>query len=164
VTLSCRGLIWNPQTGEIAARPFAKLFDLHETSDRVPDSPPLAHEKLDGSLGILYRTIIGRVLDVSDTTVEALPVLDDVEAALPDDFRARQPAVMARLRSEHAVVVATVDALWAERPTDGDRRAFATWVSASPYRGLLFARLDGKSWQLDAWSHVRPDAVSVGTI
>ncbi|HEV7758701.1 MAG TPA: hypothetical protein VGO78_06915 [Acidimicrobiales bacterium] len=56
VTLSCRGLIWNPQTGAIAARPFAKFFDLHETSDRVPDSPPLAHEKLDGSLGILYRT------------------------------------------------------------------------------------------------------------
>ncbi|HEV7759503.1 MAG TPA: hypothetical protein VGO78_10960 [Acidimicrobiales bacterium] len=109
--------------------------------------------------GRIGSRIVGRVLDVSDTTVDSLPVLEELEPALPDGVRARLLAVTDRLRAEHAVVVATVDALWVERPADGDRRAFATWASASPYRGLLFARLDGKSWQLDAWSHVRPEAV-----
>ena len=55
VTRQCRGLIWNKDTGEVVARPFAKFFDLHSTVGRIPDRPPIAYEKLDGSLGILYQ-------------------------------------------------------------------------------------------------------------
>jgi RNA ligase len=55
VTRQCRGLIWNVETLEVVARPFPKFFDLYETGERTPDCPPVAHEKLDGSLGILYR-------------------------------------------------------------------------------------------------------------
>lgn len=56
VTRRCRGLIWHTESHEIVARPFEKFFDLNETRQRPPDRPPLAHEKLDGSLGILYRS------------------------------------------------------------------------------------------------------------
>lgn len=59
VTRTCRGLIWHDATKEVVARPFEKFFDLNETTHRPPDRPPLAHEKLDGSLGILYRSIDG---------------------------------------------------------------------------------------------------------
>ncbi|MFN0034319.1 MAG: T4 RnlA family RNA ligase [Saprospiraceae bacterium] len=54
VTLACRGLILDGQ-GQVAARPFAKFFNLaeHEPS-QLPDEPFEVFEKMDGSLGILY--------------------------------------------------------------------------------------------------------------
>lgn len=50
-----RGLILNTATGEVAARPFDKFFNWGE-GGRMPDGP-LAEvtDKLDGSLGVLYR-------------------------------------------------------------------------------------------------------------
>ena len=50
-----RGLIINRNTGEIVARPFDKFFNWGE-SDRITLSPIVTiTEKMDGSLGILYR-------------------------------------------------------------------------------------------------------------
>jgi RNA ligase len=50
-----RGLIINYKTGEIVARPFDKFFNWGE-GGRFPAAPIVAiSEKLDGSLGILYR-------------------------------------------------------------------------------------------------------------
>lgn len=50
-----RGLILNNQTGEVVARPFDKFFNWGE-GDRSTDAPILnITEKMDGSLGILYR-------------------------------------------------------------------------------------------------------------
>ena len=55
-TIICRGLIvdkeWN-----IVARPFAKFFNLAQHSDqtRFLGAPFTAHEKMDGSLGIIFR-------------------------------------------------------------------------------------------------------------
>lgn len=61
VTTRCRGLIVNFHTGDIVARPFEKFFNIN-TSDRpethflnLPCRAPSVTEKLDGSLGILYR-------------------------------------------------------------------------------------------------------------
>lgn len=61
VTTRCRGLIVDHATDEVIARPFAKFFNL-ETGYRpetmmlaLPDGMPEVTEKLDGSLGILYR-------------------------------------------------------------------------------------------------------------
>src|SRR5690606_11013310 len=53
--LNSRGHIYDAETGEQVARPFQKFFnygqiDLHD--DEVPVS---VHDKVDGSLGILYR-------------------------------------------------------------------------------------------------------------
>ncbi len=53
-TVHCRGLVVDEASGVVLARPFAKFFDLEHTS--VPAGGPMvASEKVDGSLGILYR-------------------------------------------------------------------------------------------------------------
>lgn len=50
-----RGLILNWQTGEVVARPFRKFFNYGEDTPRPGAVLVEATEKLDGSLGILYR-------------------------------------------------------------------------------------------------------------
>ena len=52
--MQCRGLILNTDTGEVAARPFKKFFNLGEVEQEIPDEKPLIFKKYDGSLGILY--------------------------------------------------------------------------------------------------------------
>lgn len=57
VTTHTRGIVWNHETGEVVAKPFAKF---HNWSEHGPDDHPLTwgefvvSEKLDGSLGVLY--------------------------------------------------------------------------------------------------------------
>lgn len=51
-TLTCRGVITN-ENGTIVARPFPKFFNLEQV-ETLPNEPFEVHEKLDGSLGILY--------------------------------------------------------------------------------------------------------------
>ncbi len=53
VTLQARGLITDLD-GNIVARPFSKFFNYGEYSGTLPDEPFTVHEKLDGSLGIMY--------------------------------------------------------------------------------------------------------------
>jgi len=58
VTKQCRGLILNVVTGEVIARPFPKFFNYGEYIRKgwaIPTGPKLVTEKLDGSLGILYK-------------------------------------------------------------------------------------------------------------
>lgn len=56
VTKKCRGLIVNYNTFEVIARPFEKFFNWDEGGSPFPPSgPALRMEKMDGSLGILYR-------------------------------------------------------------------------------------------------------------
>lgn len=57
VTMQCRGLIMNIETGEILARPFPKFFNYGEYVSNgwpIPIESPIVTEKLDGSLGIMY--------------------------------------------------------------------------------------------------------------
>lgn len=62
ITLMCRGLILS-SGGEIISNPFPKFFNVEELeSPNLPDIPlePFqVYEKLDGSLGILYKTPYG---------------------------------------------------------------------------------------------------------
>jgi RNA ligase len=51
----CRGLIFNTETGEIVARPFDKFFNWGEGGHRSTGHIITVTEKIDGSLGILYR-------------------------------------------------------------------------------------------------------------
>jgi RNA ligase len=51
-----RGLIINSKTGEIVARPFDKFWNWLERGKRSSSHIVTVTEKVDGSLGILYRT------------------------------------------------------------------------------------------------------------
>lgn len=60
-TLQCRGLIMD-KTGKIVARPFPKFFNLEELEAQgiqLPLEDFEVFDKLDGSLGILYRNAEG---------------------------------------------------------------------------------------------------------
>jgi RNA ligase len=52
--LMSRGLITRPG-GRVVARPFVKFFNFEEHHGPLPDGPYEVWEKVDGSLGILYR-------------------------------------------------------------------------------------------------------------
>lgn len=57
VTRQCRGLIYNATTYEVIARPFPKFFNYGEKESRTYDENEevTVTDKMDGSLGILYR-------------------------------------------------------------------------------------------------------------
>ena len=57
VTRTCRGLIVNTETLKVVARPFPKFFNWNEPTapDIKPDERVHVLDKVDGSLGILYR-------------------------------------------------------------------------------------------------------------
>lgn len=56
-TLLCRGLIYNTANGEVVARPFPKFFNYGQAgaADIPLDAAVSVTDKVDGSLGILYR-------------------------------------------------------------------------------------------------------------
>lgn len=53
-TMQCRGLIVDDEN-RVVARPFAKFFSYEQLAGVVPQESFEAYEKLDGSLGVLYR-------------------------------------------------------------------------------------------------------------
>lgn len=56
ISLACRGLILNNQTGQIIARPWEKFFNFGQRDLEIDFYAPVeVTDKLDGSLGILYR-------------------------------------------------------------------------------------------------------------
>lgn len=64
VTRTCRGLIYHTHTHEIVARPFPKFFNRGERYAPQVDlsARVTVTDKLDGSLGVLYRTPQGLAL------------------------------------------------------------------------------------------------------
>lgn len=66
ITMKCRGLIVNWDTKEVLARPFDKFFNYGEFAQSLqvqlyPDDNVLVYDKIDGSLGILYRRPDGHI-------------------------------------------------------------------------------------------------------
>jgi hypothetical protein len=58
ITRQCRGLIMNTFLDTIMARPFPKFFNYAEHVSKgwpIPEEVPRIFDKLDGSLGIMYR-------------------------------------------------------------------------------------------------------------
>lgn len=53
ITLACRGLVLDDE-GNVVARPFKKFFNMEELKS-IPNEPFEVFEKMDGSLGILFR-------------------------------------------------------------------------------------------------------------
>ncbi|GAB3436959.1 RNA ligase [Flindersiella endophytica] len=87
VTTQCRGLIADEQ-GQIVARPWAKFFNYGEQAEVQLDldAPVEVTDKLDGSLGILYRAgdgwaIATRGSFASEQALHATKVLRDKYAA-----------------------------------------------------------------------------------
>jgi RNA ligase len=84
VTRACRGLIYNTATLDVLARPFPKFFNLSEHDDAdisaMTGKPCEVWEKVDGSLGILYRddngwAVATRGSFLSDQAVHATRLL-----------------------------------------------------------------------------------------
>jgi RNA ligase len=83
VTLACRGLILNNQTGDIVARPWEKFFNFGQRDNRIDSNAPVeVTDKMDGSLGILYRrpdgefAIATRGSFVSEQAIHATELLN----------------------------------------------------------------------------------------
>ena len=53
-TMQCRGLIVDAEWS-VVARPFEKFFSFEQLDGAIPSEPFEVYEKMDGSLGILYR-------------------------------------------------------------------------------------------------------------
>ena len=54
ITLQCRGLVTDDETGEVVARPFEKFFNIEE-DEHTPTKNFSIYEKMDGSLGISFN-------------------------------------------------------------------------------------------------------------
>ena len=63
VTRQCRGLIVDVMTSRVVARPFPKFFNYgeHDEATLSLDEPVTLTDKMDGSLGIMYRGTDGRL-------------------------------------------------------------------------------------------------------
>jgi len=92
ITLACRGLILNNQTGEVIARPWEKFFNLGQMDNRIESHAPVeVTDKMDGSLGILYRdpngktAIATRGSFASEQALHATKLWDE-EYAMYHDF------------------------------------------------------------------------------
>lgn len=80
---TCRGLIVNYETEDVVARPFAKFHNIGEPhAPDAPAGPARVMEKVDGSLGIIYREPMSGLLSVatrgafmSDQAIHATQVL-----------------------------------------------------------------------------------------
>jgi RNA ligase len=55
ITLAARGLILDITARRIVATPFPKFFNLGERGEKIPELPFETHEKLDGSLIIIFH-------------------------------------------------------------------------------------------------------------
>lgn len=87
-TMMCRGLIINHKTGEVVARPFDKFFNWGEGGLYSNGWIVSVTEKLDGSLGILYREngeekIATRGSFDSDQALHATEILKQYTAMIP---------------------------------------------------------------------------------
>lgn len=92
VTLACRGLILNNQTGEVIARPWEKFFNFGQMDNRIESNAPVeVTDKMDGSLGILYRRPDGKAAiatrgSFASEQAQHANKLWDIEYAMYHDF------------------------------------------------------------------------------
>lgn len=95
-TLICRGLITDLK-GNVVERPFAKFFNFEEHVDKMggllPEIEPIVTEKLDGSLGILYKSDDGWAISTrgSFTSEQAKKGTEILRKKYPD-FEPKQDA------------------------------------------------------------------------
>lgn len=86
VTLQCRGLVIDQETGKIVARPFRKFFNLEEGRHQPTDSFEV-FDKMDGSLIIAFHyqgswVLASRGSFISDQALAATRLFAQVDTAL----------------------------------------------------------------------------------
>jgi RNA ligase len=86
--------------------------------------------------------------------------LDELLEPLPDEFHAWATNIAAGLTAEVEALAQAVEREYAQvvagLPEGFARKDFALAVAASPRRGCLFLRLDGKDYRALLWQQVRP--------
>lgn len=79
ITTACRGLVVEIPSGKLIARPFPKFFNIEENKHQATDNFEV-YEKIDGSLGILFRyqgqiILATRGSFTSDQAIKGLEIL-----------------------------------------------------------------------------------------
>jgi RNA ligase len=96
ITRQCRGLIVDVMTSRVVARPFPKFFNYgeHDEATLSLDEPVTITDKMDGSLGIMYRGTDGKLAIatrgsfMSEQAIHATALLRDRYAAEFDRWAA----------------------------------------------------------------------------
>jgi predicted amidohydrolase len=105
-------------------------------------------------LGQMLRLDVADVQGMVDVGTDWL---EQVRQSVPEEFldwiartTEQQARDVAAILAEVAAVLARVDGL--------ERRDIAAQIADSPYRGMIFAALDGRPILVQAWAAVRPAA------
>jgi len=83
---------------------------------------------------------------------------DEVRKMAPEEFTGWIDATIIGLHDQVSEVIDIVQGEafgWGECD---DRKTIALGIADHPFRGLVFAELDGKPWRSQAWAAVRPEA------
>lgn len=145
ITEQCRGLIYCATTGEVVARPFKKFYNYGQSQCPAIDmtAPAVVMDKMDGSLGILYRVpgtnefaIATRGSFDSDQARHATKLLNDKYADWLKDSRNRE------LFEEYTVLFEIV---YPENRIVCDYQGMDDLVFLDSVN-----KLDGSSWGSDA--------------
>lgn len=113
--------------------------------------------------GDLPARRIGQSLKMSADDVAAIIAagrdwLTEIKKIAPEEFTDWIDATTAGLHDQALEVVDLVqDEAFAWGDCD-DRATIAKGIADYPFRGLVFAALDGKPWRAQAWAQIRPDA------
>lgn len=81
ITIMCRGLVTDDETGEIVARPFKKFWNIEEKK-HTPTKDFYVLEKMDGSLGIVFNykgewIFASRGSFISDQALKGIEFMDE---------------------------------------------------------------------------------------
>lgn len=112
VTKTCRGLIVNNE-GDIVARPFPKFFNYGQAESKTyeENEEVIVTDKVDGSLGILYKTphggwaIATRGSFSSDQAIHATKVLNEKYAHKLKEFTTLETWLFEIVYPENRIVV-----------------------------------------------------------
>ncbi len=81
ITIMCRGLVTDDETGEIVARPFKKFWNIEEAK-HTPTKDFYVLEKMDGSLGIAFNykgdwIFASRGSFISEQALKGIEIMND---------------------------------------------------------------------------------------
>lgn len=170
ITMQCRGLVLDTDSGRVIANPFPKFFNYDEhlaKGGTIPVEEPRVYEKLDGSLGILYFMdgewwVATRGSFASEQAIWEHLVdgkgLDELLEKVPDEFFQWVKATESELTMRYQEIWAEADTVAAEAMLKSmERKERALYITKNTkYPGICFAMIDGKDYKKLIWRIVRP--------
>lgn len=147
VTLSCRGVITDDETGEVIVKPFSKFFNYEEVPNEVPwltSEYVYVQDKMDGSLGILFNyrgewIMATRGSFASDQAIKGLEILKSkyiLDAFEPSvayicEIIYPENRIVVNYKKENIVFLGVVlNRHWNWQPSDSDE---LHWTTANAY-------------------------------